>query len=457
MSRRLTLLRQTGHLLGARRFALASGVIVILLATTHVPIAMSAEKNDVLSRKPGATKAKNPPVVVNPLSVFSRANVQSMVSRDVDEQPDESPTGDSSGGNSPSRRDRARDSSSGGGGNRSSGSGDSQREIRQQLGTIDVPFLRTLGRKLSRLPHGLRMIDWLDAGYSEDARACSQAVRRLGKFACGEDAHCDYEEKFAQRCEEARPAIANRCISIEQEYVDRCLIGRYCDDLAFPKLTRYLRPAALVSRSGHVGCSSVIFRDTTLDAEQAVLATAKHCLSDVQDDAYAGDDLPIDPDVVAGMSVFLMRSDLRVDPFVPDLSKLELLTGDEAFNDEVAYFRLETAQTTKLALDVLSVGYPTLYAKTHLFAFNRFSYIRDGLEDEASGYMACDSSDICTVSRAGDGWLEHYCQTSRGSSGGALFQVDARNRPVLVGINEHGTIDDGVTKNVGRTLLAEPR
>ena len=102
---------------------------------------------------------------------------------------------------------------------------------------------------------------------------------------------------------------------------------------------------------------------------------------------------------------------------------------------------------------------PTRFAKTVFQGYNRLIASRNEVLKRVSvdgehkySPLYCDSSPLCTIVHRDGGEIRHTCQSSKGGSGGALYQI-VDGKVGVVAVNNGATRSGQVTENEGFTLL----
>lgn len=250
---------------------------------------------------------------------------------------------------------------------------------------------------------------------------CEAALGMLKTFACGEDTQCDIEKAYERKCwdeiDRNDTKTYAQCATVEHDYVASCFSGE-----TFEEYLQTFGTSTGTVLSDDILCNAAAFEMKGVPYG----ATAKHCLK--------GDNF-MHSSLYKGSMVHPKPHEMHLSsnpPFHTD--------GDLAIMD-VYDLRFKHPILLKAAA-------PETFAPTIFIAINRFSYLRHKLaikfrksEDQGSYYLV-DQSPLCTVVSydRSTGEITHTCQSSRGSSGGALIQK-VNDRLSLVGI--HVGYDDG--------------
>ncbi len=263
---------------------------------------------------------------------------------------------------------------------------------------------------------------------------CDAAISQLYHSICDDPDECVIEDAYQQKCD--RNSLSEEtyklCYAAEETYSDACMNGLFPNGFKWDQFS-----SGGTSEEEDVLCNFTYFgygasADEPFD--QTGVVTARHCmeaLSEHVEDAYLHLDLEKRQTTNLyqnhGNSLFGGPGELV---FVGN--------DDEGLPDFEEWTILSSARPRLFS--------PTVFAGQNKLAYHRAEMVRKNERHNHLGneswYHMIDASPLCTVvaydSSAGD--MRHTCQTSSGSSGGALIQVVA-GIPRLVGV--HVGFDDG--------------
>lgn len=274
----------------------------------------------------------------------------------------------------------------------------------------------------------------------DDGRAvptCDVAVNALFAFACGGNRDCEIESAYSSKCSgrglsEVR---IQKCLSVEATYVQACYHS--AESSCKPQLQMWgdygrISTGTNGSVEDFIGSATIvkINPEANPTTQPFAVATSNHVVEEYPTVYYSS------YKELANMS---SESDSAVH------------VGD--------YLFLGSSDQLQGAKKPLEISSPIEFEQTYLLALNSLSLTRHQMvldnpnisSDELQGrYYHCDSSATCTVALDNGDLLEHTCQSTKGSSGGALVQMQTKNNnetvPVVVGINE-GALSSGVVEN----------
>ena len=142
-------------------------------------------------------------------------------------------------------------------------------------------------------------------------------------------------------------------------------------------------------------------------------------------------------------------------------------TGGGQFSDINSDLSVYYLQYTGYPLFPVRYMSPLLFAETVFVGFNSLIALRNEVVEQARprvvgetyGALIEDSSPLCTVVHVDSQKIQHTCQSSKGGSGGALYQRvrDGRGNIVeegIVAVNDGATTRGEVSENRGVAVLS---
>ena len=275
-----------------------------------------------------------------------------------------------------------------------------------------------------------------DARYDpngDDSTTCTGAVKALFALACGGNINCEIEDEYDKMClwSSTDDATKKRCVTVVGNYVRQCF-GNGCKDNLEGIVGGWL-----VNDDGEMPfCSGAGFRLGRDDKPTPVMVTVSHCQEVQQGTRFIGLE-PRRGDLmyVLGETHPKRRADI---------------------NPELSVYDVQDRLDTRYPLGYMQ---PTPFAETVFQGYNRLIASRNKVLERVSVEgehkyppLYCDSSPLCTIVHLYGDKVLHTCQSSRGGSGGVLYQkVDGERG--IVAVNEGATRSGQVTENEGLTLL----
>ena len=267
-----------------------------------------------------------------------------------------------------------------------------------------------------------------DARTANGALSCDAAISSLNLAICGDSSSCQIEEKYREQCNQSNLSQDQftLCLNAERNYIKACF-----GDVS----PAWFDPNSLTTGgtdpdSGLL-CNATFFEfggDDWGNGEFAI-ATARHCLEDA---GHHFDAMSLRwPRPSARFR--LMEADRNLSPFEPTYDLAFLMGEGNGLPDAS---ELPTQGW-------LGSSRPELYAETVFVAYNLLSYYRAEMVrknnhgfESLSYFHPIDASPLCTVVSydPSSGVIQHTCQSSSGSSGGALIQY-VNGRMSLVGVH----------------------
>ena len=265
--------------------------------------------------------------------------------------------------------------------------------------------------------------------HADDNSTCTGAVRALFALACGGKRNCEIEDEYDEKClsPSTDQATRRRCVTVVGNYVRQCF-GSGCS-----YTDRGIIGSSLLNE-GHDEpfCSAAGF---VLGSQRVpVMVTAPHCEGEVREGTWVTG--------VRGPVTYVHGPTDRED------------RGD--LNPALPAYDVDDRSREPFLLKSMQ---PTRFAKTVFQGYNRLIASRNEVLERVSvdgehkfSPLYCDSSPLCTVVHRDGGEIRHTCQSSKGSSGGALYQV-VDGTVGVVAVNNGATRSGQVTENEGFTLL----
>ncbi|WP_299817591.1 hypothetical protein [uncultured Roseibium sp.] len=273
-----------------------------------------------------------------------------------------------------------------------------------------------------------RVASWERAKADAGRLTCQAAMSQLYTLVCPQDGDCDIETAYENRCVRTlQDDDYKQCLAVEKDYVASCFDGQNL---------RAELPYASISAGGtpedEVMCNAVSFRFRG----DVFAASAGHCLKNGSLFSELHRSFP-------GL-VFRLEEQKSDLPFA--------VGGDFAFLTD-----LNNGLGGLADQQLLDVAPPVLFAPTIFAAGNKISLLRhlmakkNSHSEDMHRYWLVDRSPLCTIVSYGEdtGRMSHTCQSSRGSSGGALIQ-QKDGRPVLVGVHVGYSETNSNASNLGQ-------
>ena len=273
---------------------------------------------------------------------------------------------------------------------------------------------------------------------SDDDVTCGGAVRALFKFACDDREDCEIENEYDAVClRAADQETAVQCVKVVGNYVRQCFGG----GCRFP-----------VYQDGMVGgwflnegveqpiCSATMFSDIHDNEGAAVVTTVPHC----EEKLRPGTTVIRWTDNAGAVQLSEKRSKARRQDVNQELPVFDVCDYSKQ--------AMDARRPTEFAQTVFQ-GYNRLIASRNEVLTNLVEQHRVTVEGETQySPLFCDSSPLCTVVQVDGNGIMHTCQSSRGGSGGALYQKFGDGWRV-VAVNNGATSSGQVTENEGITVL----
>lgn len=252
---------------------------------------------------------------------------------------------------------------------------------------------------------------------TQDKLTCDAAIGSLKTLVC-EEKDCKVENRYKSQCLDARidTKHAKTCVTVVDDYLSACFSGgalQHTQSLDFSIGGTTERPL----------CSIATFEHNCYVS----FATAAHCFNDVT--TLRSSFNTVEPHKIAE---FKRRED---GPFAAPDDFTFLTLTDTSIREVVRYPLLKTKQAVTFD--------PTIFT-----ANNGFLLLRNEIIEKHDLHyefvikwppLITDRSPLCTVViTTDDGVQRHTCQSSGGSSGGALIQ-NLDEYFAVVGINRGGT------------------
>ncbi|MCP4183579.1 MAG: hypothetical protein GY761_09715 [Hyphomicrobiales bacterium] len=252
---------------------------------------------------------------------------------------------------------------------------------------------------------------------------CSAAVKGLFRLVCDGIANCEIEQAYRSSCVRGALAAqeAQECEAVVRNYVESCF-----GEPPMRPIDGW--PAAkLVDRQRNTICSVSLVQAN--NANQTTFATSDHC------PLATGDNR-----VERSRNFDLVESVLNNPP--------DGLNGDIKFGllqDRVFGLGMPVRQPV-LGQQTFFMGYNDLIAaRNDLITMNNLNANRIPA-------LKIDGSSLCTIVSISGSNLLHTCQTTKGGSGGALFQQGDNGSLFIVGINNGSGAAGQVSENDGIVL-----
>ena len=251
-------------------------------------------------------------------------------------------------------------------------------------------------------------------------------------LACGGSRDCEIEDEYDRKCLllSTNEATARRCVTVVGNYVRQCF-GHGCD----PNLQGIIGSRLINSSRDGPFCSGTGFE--LGNSDKPVMVTVRHCQKEV-------------------------RKDTQITGFPPlrgDVTRVSRRTNQEQrgeINPALSVYDVEERSSARYPLRYMP---PMRFAETVFQGYNRLIASRNkvlarvSMEGERKyNPLYCDSSPLCTIVHRDAGKILHTCQSSKGGSGGALYQK-INGRRGIVAVNNGATKSGQVTENEGYTLL----
>lgn len=279
----------------------------------------------------------------------------------------------------------------------------------------------------------------VDSHKNYDKNACSSSVKELFNFACGDSQDCEIEDSYDNKCLSRSTNIATlkRCVAVVGNYVSKCFGGcpRRLNNIS---LDGIIGSKLMNDRNDEPFCSGTGFNLGTIQNPSPVIVTAPHCQKDVQ----PGKTMVIGEYPSSGENPVILNS---VDQIKRQNINPKLLVYDVR----------RPSQGTRYPLKYMR---PVRFAKTVFQGYNRLIASRNKILETVEVHgeskynpLHCDSSPLCTIIHIDNGKILHTCQSSKGGSGGALYQI-VRDRIGIVAVNKGARKSGQVTENEGIAL-----
>ena len=279
---------------------------------------------------------------------------------------------------------------------------------------------------------------------SDDDVTCSSAVKALFKFACDDREDCEIENEYDSVClpRDTDQDTAEECVRVVGSYVRQCF-GGGCE---YPIYQDGMVGGWLLDEGDEQPiCSATMVRDVHDSEGAPVVITVPHCEEKVR----PGTTVVRWTNNSGVVHLSEKRSEARRKDANPDLPVFEVYKYRKNAMD--AWRPTEFAET-------IFQGYNRLIASRNKVLTNLKEQHAVTVEGETlSNPLYCDSSPLCTVVQVEGDEILHTCQSSRGGSGGALYQkIDdgwGVTKRVVVAVNNGATSSGQVTENEGIAVL----
>lgn len=259
---------------------------------------------------------------------------------------------------------------------------------------------------------------------SDPEETCAYAVNELFDFACGDHHNCEIEAKYDEKClsDGLDEGTARRCVKVVGDYARQCF-GEGCSPYTLKTI------ASLLRKSGETVpfCSAATFVLPTPDSRpEPVLVTAPHCEERIDDDTV----------VFGRIQSAVLSSPARVERRQPDsptdgiTNRLTLYFVDDFRANDFVPMRPEIFKPTVFR------GFNRLIASRNKVLESSVLSQADLEGEPTYSALRCDSSRLCTVVKIDGDELWHTCQSTKGGSGGALYQDHGNGRVGIVGVND---------------------
>lgn len=256
-------------------------------------------------------------------------------------------------------------------------------------------------------------------GGADDGQTCSAAVNALFNFVCGSDTNCEIEDRYDSLCldDHASDDTQRRCVEVVDSYKAECF-GGGCSPQMYPHKVS-IRAGYLKNDGEQPFCSAVAINGAEfgLDDHEVIISA----VNDRQDHCV--------DDIVEGSTIFFGNG-------VPGKAGYSF-DADGPYDSRAAFYHY-----TGPGLSNVFAAKPEEFAETVFQGFNRLFHSRNMVNgsqrysDQRYSPLWCDSSPLCTIVSIDSNRLLHTCQSTKGGSGGALFQ---NGQVVGLNIGSRGT------------------
>ena len=258
--------------------------------------------------------------------------------------------------------------------------------------------------------------------YQPKSETCWGAVDELFEFVCDGDRQCAIEEAYDSKClsSSANHDIKTRCVQVVGEYGRKCFgkegCGALWDEIVGGCLVNGdlgdIVPPCGVKGSGDKRiCSGAAVTLKRRDEVVRVMVTAPHCKQEK---------IVREGTVFRGLGYWKFVKTSR-----------ERTSGLDDINTSAPVYEIEDLDYNPKAPVSFPLGYAsaTTFVKTVFQGYNWLFASRNEVLSQVSvqgektfSPLSCDSSPLCTIVQFDGDNILHTCQSTRGGSGGALYQ-----------------------------------
>ncbi len=284
------------------------------------------------------------------------------------------------------------------------------------------------GRNFAAQEWKARVNAWKKRQEDAGMMTCDAAIGVLYTHVCSDTESCDIEAEYESKCAKKHhdQNAAKICVAVVEDYKEACFSGD--SDIYFD-----FRTLSAGGTSKRPLCNVVSFNHRGTVAT----ATARHCVDNRKT-----------PDRIT--SRFHQDNTDGTSSLEFDFTRTT--EGPFAAVGDFTFVNSDYANQVLLTKSVLASAQATEYSPTFFAANSGFALLRNevvelnNLDLPTWGLYLIDLSPLCTVVQHSDGELLHTCQSSKGSSGGALIQKN-ETWHFIVGVNTGRSSKDSRTTN----------